>query len=230
VVDARELTPGEDRALHKAFGRFAAPAAWAAGATVVRRYQHAGSGHWFACDRLGPGVRPPVLVPVAEAPVRCQDPPWPAHAEECDFRRDPDEQRLVAASYARPGRGTAIRLVGKPRAEEKPWPVELRGCSYAHGRGALATVLAEILVRAGNSPRRRTRCRPSLHPAPSRRPRSGRGTRAPSDGSRGASASGIQSAGVKQRTLVARIVRAVSPSLAPPLLASSSPLVFGREC
>ena len=150
VEETRELTPEEDRALRAAFGRFSVPAARAAGSAVVQRYQHAGAGHWFACSCLGPGVRPPVLVPVAEAHIRRhQDPPWPAHAEECDFHRDPDEQRLMAASYARPRRGDLVRLVGKLRAGESPALMELRGRSYARGRGALATLLAELLVRAG---------------------------------------------------------------------------------
>ena len=143
VAGARELMLEEDRALREAFGRFSVPAARAAGTAVVQRYQHAGAGHWFACSCLGPGVRPPVLVPVAEAHIRRhQDPPWPAHAEECDFHRDPDEQRLVAASYARPRRGDLVRLVGKLRAGEPPALMELRGRSYARGRGALATLLA----------------------------------------------------------------------------------------
>ena len=150
VGEARALTPEEDRALREAFGRFALPAARPAGTAVVQRYQHAGAGHWFACFCLGPGVRPPVLVPVAEAHIRRQqDPPWPAHAEACAFYRDPDEQRLVARTYARPRRGDLVRLVGKLKAEETPSPLELRGRSYTRGRSVLATVLAELLVRAG---------------------------------------------------------------------------------
>ena len=150
VAGARALALEEDRALREAFGRFAVPAARAAGTAVVQRYQHAGSGHWFSCDCLGLGVRPPVLVPVAEAHIRRhQDPPWPAHAEECDFYRDPDEQRLVTRSYGRPRRGDLVRLVGKLKAEETPSSVELRSRSYSRGRGALATLLADLLVRAG---------------------------------------------------------------------------------
>ena len=150
VGEMRALAPEEDRALREAFGRFAVPAARAAGTAVVQRYQHAGAGHWFACSCLGPGMRPPVLVPVAEAHIRRhRDPPWPGHAAECDFYRDPDEQRLVTRSYARPRRGDLVRLVGKLKAEETPSPLELRGRSYARARGALATLLAELLVRAG---------------------------------------------------------------------------------
>ncbi len=124
VGEARALAPEEDRALREAFGRFAVPAARAAGTAVVQRYQHAGAGHWFACSCLGPGVRPPVLVPVAEAHIRRhQDPPWPAHAEACDFYRDPDEQRRV---------GT-IRICGVPDAgRRRPLP----------GRAASAVALS----------------------------------------------------------------------------------------
>lgn len=68
--DARALAPEADRALRDAFGRFGAAEARAAGTAVVQRYQHAGAGHWFCCDCFGPGVRPPVLVPVAEAHIR----------------------------------------------------------------------------------------------------------------------------------------------------------------
>jgi len=68
---AGALTPAEDQALRAAFGRFAVPAARAAGAAVIRRYQHAGAGHWLCCDCLGgSAVLLPVLVPVAEAHLR----------------------------------------------------------------------------------------------------------------------------------------------------------------
>ena len=47
------------------------------------------------------------------------------------------------------GPGHAIRLLGKLGRKERPWPVELRGRSYGRSRSALATLLAELLVRAG---------------------------------------------------------------------------------
>ncbi len=42
---------------------------------------------------------PLVLVPVAESHVRRHiEPPWPEHAEWCDFYRQPEEQRAVSVS------------------------------------------------------------------------------------------------------------------------------------
>lgn len=45
VQGGRALNAEEDRTLRQAFGRFASPAARAAGAAVVRRYQHLGFGN-----------------------------------------------------------------------------------------------------------------------------------------------------------------------------------------
>ena len=72
------LNPEEDCALRLAFGRFATPEARAAGASVVRRYQHLGFGKWFLCNCQDSGGRPPILIPVLETYVRrYTDPPWP---------------------------------------------------------------------------------------------------------------------------------------------------------
>ena len=151
AAEARALTPEEDRALRAAFGRFAAADARAAGTAVVQRYQHAGTGHWFACSCLGPDVRPPVLVPVAEAHIRRhQGYPWPHHADGCDFARDPAEQRQIQRSYLRPLEASGPRLIRRlADADRVTGPAAVQGRSYARGRAALATLLMQLLEAAG---------------------------------------------------------------------------------
>lgn len=147
---ARGLTAEEDRALRRAFGRFADPKARGAGAAVVRRYQHEGPGNWFLCDCLSEGQRPPALVPVLESFIRRHgDAPWPMHAEGCDFARDPAEQRLVTESYARPAAGPArlVRRYANEDEERVPWPPEAHG--YARRRESLATLLMRLASDAG---------------------------------------------------------------------------------
>ena len=39
---------------------------------------------------------------MAQHHIRRHEAHWPAHAEACDFYRDPDEQRVITASYAVP--------------------------------------------------------------------------------------------------------------------------------
>jgi hypothetical protein len=132
VEGGQTLSAEEGRALRQAFGRFATPAARPAGAVVVRRYQHLGFGNWFLCDCLGPGRHPPALVPVLESFVRRHtDPPWPRHADECDFRRDPPEQRAITRSYAR--RGDPCDYCGVCRTTTRP-ASRLRLC-----RGSIGT-------------------------------------------------------------------------------------------
>ena len=94
----------EDRALRLAFRRFATPDARAAGAVVVWRYQHRGFGNWFLCDCRESGCRPPALILVLETYIRRHtDPPWPQHADGCDFQRDPaNSGRSRIAMHANP--------------------------------------------------------------------------------------------------------------------------------
>jgi hypothetical protein len=110
--DLRPLTIEEDRALRRAFGRFALRAARTDGARIVREHQGARGGQWFACDCRGSACPAPVLVPVAETHVRRHiEPPWPEHAEWCDFYREPEAQRAISASFRRPSLDGRLRLV-----------------------------------------------------------------------------------------------------------------------
>jgi hypothetical protein len=144
------LSPDADRAMRMAFGRFATAEARATGAEVVQRFQHKGAGYWFACDCLdGLDERPPVLIPVSEAFIRRHpDPPWPAHAESCDFFREPAEQKAITKSCGPPSPGP-LRLVRRY--------VQVQGAalerevsrSYAWRREGLATMLRLLQIKSG---------------------------------------------------------------------------------
>ncbi len=150
VQDKRALAPQEDQALRRAFGRYAEPEARAAGAAVVHRYQRAGSGGWILCDCLGQVERPPALIPVAEAHIRCyHEPPWPDHDPDCDFYRDSAEQRAITRSYVRLPEGKRVTLLARPKTNERTRPQELTGRSFARSRGALATLLMGMIEEAG---------------------------------------------------------------------------------
>jgi len=113
------LSPAEDGATRKAFGRFATPDARESGAEVVRRR---GVEKWFRCDCLdGLEARPPMLIPVMESYIgRHTDPPWPTHAESCDFFREPAEQRGITKCYGPPSPGTiAASSVHRQRIDRK---------------------------------------------------------------------------------------------------------------
>jgi hypothetical protein len=144
------LNPEEDRALKLAFSRFAKPEARAAGAAVVRRYQHLGFGNWFLCDCQESGCRPPALIPVLQTYIRRHtDPPWPQHDDGCDFHRDPDEQRAITCSYARPASGPLRLLRGFPSDDEDYEPSPPISRCYSQRREALATLLMQLIERAG---------------------------------------------------------------------------------
>ena len=150
VQDQRALSVEEDRALRRAFGRFAEPEARAAGAAVVHRYQRAGSGGWILCDCLRHVERPPVLIPVAEAHIRRHhEPPWPDHDPDCDFYRDAAEQRAITRSYARVPDGKHVALLARLKMNERTRPQQLMGRSFARSRGALATLLMRLIEEAG---------------------------------------------------------------------------------
>lgn len=123
-LSTAELAPDEDRALRRAFGRFATVDARKAGADVVQRFQHEGAGHWFACDCLeGLVGRPPVLVlvPVVESYIRRHtEPPLHAHAENCDFFREPAEQPPSPKVLARHLRGHCAWLDGTAKLTVRP--------------------------------------------------------------------------------------------------------------
>jgi hypothetical protein len=151
--DYRRFIPfsvDEDRAMRRAFGRFASAEARAAGADVVQRFQHKGPGCWIACDCLdGLEERPPVLIPVLESFVRRHtDPPWPEHAELCDFFRKPAEQKAISRSYGPPSPGP-LRLVRRyGQVEEDALEREVSR-SYAWRREGLATMLRLLQIKSG---------------------------------------------------------------------------------
>ena len=150
VQDQRVLSPQEDRALRRAFGRYAEPEARAAGAAVVHHYQRAGSGNWILCDCLGQVERPPALIPVAEAHIRRHhEPPWPDHDPDCDFYRDAAEQHAITRSYARLPDGKRVALLARLKTNERTRPQQLTGRSFARSRGALATLLMRLIEEAG---------------------------------------------------------------------------------
>ncbi len=149
VQDVRELSMQEDRALRPAFGRFAEPDARPAGAAVIRRYQRVGAGCWFLCDCLRGGDRPPALVPVSEAHLRRHyEEPWPGHDLDCDFHRDTAEQRAITRSYAQLPEGKAVSLLARLGGDDGQRAPRLTSRSYGRRRGALATLLMELIVKA----------------------------------------------------------------------------------
>ena len=150
VEGGQALTAEEDRALRHAFGRFGRPEARSAGAAVVRRYQHLGFGNWFHCDCEESGGRPPALIPVLESYLRRHtDPGWPHHADGCDFQRDPDEQRAITKSYARPPSGPLRLLRGFPSDDDTYEPSAPMPRCYSRRREALATLLMQLIEPAG---------------------------------------------------------------------------------
>jgi len=144
------LSPVEDRALRLAFGRFAAADARPAGAEIVQRFQHKGPGYWFACDCLdGVEERPPVLIPVLESYIRRHfDPPWPPHAENCDFFREPAEQKAISKSFGPPSSGP-LHLVRKYGDAEGAALEREVYRSYAWRREGLATMLRLLQIKSG---------------------------------------------------------------------------------
>lgn len=148
VQDVAELSGQEDRALRQAFGRFGDPEARAAGAEVVHRYQRAGAGSWLLCDCLGRVEWPPALIPVAEAHIRRHyDPPWPEHDPDCDFYRDAAQQRAVTRSFRRPPDANRVALLARLKQDERSRPPQLTSHIFSRSRGALATLLMQLVER-----------------------------------------------------------------------------------
>jgi hypothetical protein len=147
---ATPLSAAEDAAMRRAFGRFATAEARSAGAEIVQHYQHQGHGNWFLCGCLnGLEARPPVLIPVLESYIRRHtDLPWPAHAEDCDFFREPSEQKAITNSYGPPSPGP-LRLVRRYcQAENAALEREVYR-SYAWRREGLATMLRLLQIKSG---------------------------------------------------------------------------------
>ena len=146
------VTLEEDRIMRAAFGRYGGRAAdRAAAAAVVARYQQLGGGHWFLCDcRRGAAARPPALVPVSQTHIRRhEDQRWPAHGEACDFHRDPDEQRAITASYARPMADRPLRLARRLGLTSEASEARTVSVSRHNARPGLARLLVQLASDAG---------------------------------------------------------------------------------
>lgn len=147
------LSADDDRLLREAFGRFARRDRREAAAAIVRRLQTTGPGHWVLCDCLGDqasGYRPPALVLVNETHVRRHvDERWPQHADDCDFFRDPEEQRRITASYGKSDPGAPMHLIGAYRSDSPPRPPGLSGISHAHERPKLGRLLTRLVNEVG---------------------------------------------------------------------------------
>ena len=89
-----------------------------------------------------------LLSTVAQHHIRRHEGHWPAHAEACDFYRDPDEQRVITASYAVPIEREwrlSRPLVGE--ALQPQLRVQRLSCHVARPR--LARLLLHLMTEAG---------------------------------------------------------------------------------
>ena len=171
---AKELSQLEDELIRKAFGRFGGSKKMReAAAEVVQKYQTAGSGRWLLCDCLPHGETPPVLLPISgthikrhvtKDPTRGLNGDWPNHAEWCDFRLDPKQQRAVVRTHKRsPPPLAGYRLLRAFKKTSAKRPSEgTRHTSRHEARSGLATILSEIVVRAGLQLRVADGSRPSI--------------------------------------------------------------------
>jgi len=148
---AAPLAPEEDRLLRAAFGRYGGEAAArVAAAAIVARHQQLGAGRWFVCDCRPDAPCPPVLVPVAQTHIRRhQDAHWPAHAEACDFFRDPAEQRDLLHTYTPAALERPLRLARAFDTAPVALEQTLRPISYGTNRPGLARLLVRLVTAAG---------------------------------------------------------------------------------
>ena len=146
----RFVTPEEDGLLRQAFGRYGGSfAARLDAIRVVARYQQHGSGMWLLCDCRPDAARPPALIPVAMTHIRRHDDArWPAHAETCDFFREPEEQLVITASFLR-SRSRPFRLARRFTVWAQPMEGQFTACSQASRRPGLARLLAQLVTDAG---------------------------------------------------------------------------------
>ena len=116
----------------------------------MRHYQHLDYGKWFLCDCLESAVRPPALVPVMESFIRrhSSDPPWPQHAEGCDFHKTPAEQSAITRSFALPTAGPLRLIRGFTNDDKSTQPSPPRERCYAMRRDALATLLLSLIEKS----------------------------------------------------------------------------------
>ena len=157
------LSERQDRLLRRGFGRFATPEARAEAALVVQDFQLRGPGYWFRCDCLDyQEERPPVLIPVLESFIRRHtESPWPAHAETCDFFREPAEQRAITKSYGPPAPGP-LRLVRRYAQADGESPIREAYRSYAWRREGLATMMRQLQIQSGLNRVANSSSRPKL--------------------------------------------------------------------
>ena len=148
---ATSLTLEEDRLLRAAFGRYGGEtAARVAAAAVVAYHQQQGPGRWFVCDCRPDAPCPPVLVPVAQTHIRRhQDAHWPAHAEACDFFRDPAEQRDLLQTYTPAALERPLRLARAFDTAPVALEQTLRPISHGTSRPGLARLLVRLVTVAG---------------------------------------------------------------------------------
>ncbi|MGC9272203.1 hypothetical protein, partial [Acidiphilium sp.] len=147
---ATPLSRREDQLLRRAFGRYGVYAEREPAAEIVRRVQDSGPGHWILCDCLGTAGedRPPALVPVASKHIRRHaNERWPSHAPDCDFFREPEEQKRLTASFRLEDQPPSL-IKGYP-AQAEPERVHLAGVSQAEERSPLARLLLALVEEAG---------------------------------------------------------------------------------
>ena len=90
-----------------------------------------------------------MLIPVLESFIRWHtDPPWPAHTEQCDFFREPAEQKAITRSYGPPDPGP-LRLVRRYGQVDGLAPEPEVSRSYAWRREGLATTLRLLQIKSG---------------------------------------------------------------------------------
>lgn len=151
ISAASPVTPDEDRILRAAFGRYGGSLdARAAAAAIVAHYQQLRGGQWFLCGCRPGAERPPALVPVAQTHIRRhEDQRWPVHCDTCDFYREPEEQRAVTASFARPSAGKPLRLA-RPLGAVASGPIIASTVSRSQhtSRPGIARLLIQLVTEA----------------------------------------------------------------------------------
>src|SRR5271166_5364645 len=114
---------------------------------AVRACVGSGVGNTKTC-RLSHCYSYRLLSTVAQHHIRRHEGHWPAHAEACDFYRDPDEQRVITASYAVPIE-REWRL-SRPLVGEALQPqLRVQRLSGHVARPRLARLLLHLMTEAG---------------------------------------------------------------------------------
>lgn len=146
---AREVGADEQDAIINAFG--------STGGTAVNRQaavpyvaNRQNREHWYFCGCLPANQRPPALYPRAHNHlVRRLGNGWPQHNESCPFFLEPAEHRRTLKSQIRPRDGYQFRLVRAFRRANNLEPRAVRRASPRERRDSLATILFDVMTRAG---------------------------------------------------------------------------------